>query len=248
MHQFPLMSRRCASALALCAAAVAGCDQGTTGPATISGAVPVLTAGQVASLDSAAQVIVLANPGNPQVTALVDSTLLVLTAGVQMTALNISTNLTPPPRDFVGIHRVFAHTGGSFATWTLVGFDDPANLTSIVEVSGFAQSAANTPPPTVNGTIGDGTGIVNALMLHINAGGSVTQWNASSGTVSFSSDASTGPCPGFVPTGVVTCAVEAMIVHFTASATSGSGGATARQATIAADVVVPAMRLTYAVP
>jgi hypothetical protein len=36
-----------------------------------------------------------------------------------------------------------------------------------------------------------------------------------------------------------------MHVHFTAAASSGTGGAGSRQATIASDVDVPTLRLTY---
>jgi hypothetical protein len=136
---------------------------------------------------------------------------------------------------------------GSWSTWTLVALDDPSALTSLIEVSGFAQSAGSSAPTAVTGTIGDGTGVVNALMLQVGAGGAVTKWNAATGTASFSSDAPPpgAACPGFTPTPVVTCALETMHVRFTASAPSGSGGAGSRQATLTTAAAVPAMRLTY---
>jgi hypothetical protein len=204
-----------------------------------------LTAAQVKSLDSSGQAIVQANPGNADLRSLVDSTLMVLTAGVEARRIGIATNLTTAPLYVVGVHRAVTRSTGSWSTWTLVAIDDPSKLVSLIEVSGFAQSAGATPPSAVSGTIGDGSGIVNAMLLQVAAGGAVTQWRASTGTVSFSSDAPGAACPGFVPTAVITCALETMHVRFTANAPSGTGGAGARNATLATETDVPAMRLTY---
>jgi hypothetical protein len=95
----------------------------------------------------------------------------------------------------------------------------------------------------VSGTIGDGKGIVNSLMLQVGTNGAVTQWNAGSGSASFTSDAPGAACPGFVATAKVTCALETMHVHFTANASSGASGS--RQASLPTDVDVPTMRLIY---
>ena len=203
------------------------------------------TAAHVGSIDSVGQEIVRANPGNPDLQSLVDSTLLVLTAGVQARRIDVATNLTAAPLYFVGIHRAVSRPQGSFSTWTLVALDDPARLASLIEVSGFAQSSGGAAPTAVSGTIGDGSGIVNALMLQVGAAGAVTQWHASTGTVSFSSDAPGAACPGFTPTPIVTCALETMRVRFTASSTGGTNGAGPRQASLSSEVEVPAMRLTY---
>src|SRR4051812_36778290 len=72
------------------------------------------------SLDSTAQVIVAANPGNGTLKSLADSTLLVFTAGVVAKRVNVSTNLTSAPLYFVGIHRTINRATGAFSTWTLV--------------------------------------------------------------------------------------------------------------------------------
>jgi hypothetical protein len=223
-------------------AACTGTDN--TGPSTAPDVLQ-LTAVQVAALDSSAQEIARANPGNPDLKSLVDSTLMVFTAGIQAKRVDIGTNLTSAPLYLVGIHRAVTRTQGSFSTWTLVALDDPSQLASLIEVSGFAQSAGSSAPTSVTGTIGDGGGIVNALLLQVGAGGAVTQWHASTGTASFSSDAAGAACPGFTPTPVMSCALETMHVHFTASASSGTGGAGSRQATLATEADVPAMRLTY---
>ena len=204
-----------------------------------------LTSAQVASLQGSAQQIARANPSDPDLKSLVDSTLMVLTAGVQAKRVAIGTDLTTVPLYLVGVHRAVVRAQGSFSTWTVVALDDPSNLVYLIEVSGFAQSAGGTPPSTVAGTIGDGSGVVNAMLLQVGNGGAVTQWHARSGTVSFSSDAPGAACPGFTPTPIVTCALETMHLHFTATAPNGSGGASARQATLPSDVDVPAMRLTY---
>jgi hypothetical protein len=204
-----------------------------------------LTAAQVKALDSSGQAIVQANPGNADLKSLVDSTLMVLTAGVEARRVGITTNLTTAPLYLVGVHRAVARSTGSWSTWTLVAIDDPAKLVNLIEVSGFSQSTGATAPPAVSGTIGDGTGIVNAMLLQVAAGGAVTQWRASTGTVSFSSDAPGAACPGFVPTPIVTCALETMHVRFAANAPSGTGGAGARNAALATESDVPAMRLTY---
>jgi hypothetical protein len=223
--------------------ACTGCDNTSTTP-EVSSEILVLTAAQLRSLDSSAGVIVQANPGNADLKSLVDSTLLILTAGVEARRIDLSTNLTSAPLYFVGVHRAVSRTSGSYSTWTLVGFDDPSRLANLVEVNGFAQTAGASPPPSVTGTIGDGTGVVNGMLLQVAAGGAVTQWRANAGSASFASDAPGAACPGFTPTPKVACALETMHVHFTATAPSGSGGAGARQAAVPVDVGVPTMRLT----
>jgi hypothetical protein len=239
-------------ALSLATVAVAlsasACGSDTTGP-IVNGDLLQLTGTQLAALDSTGGVIVTANPGNPDLKSLVDSTLDVLSAGIQAKRLALTTNFPTAPLFFVGIHRVFDHASAtnSFSTWTLVGFDDPTHLVNLVEVGGFAQAPSSVAPSAVSGTIGNGTGIVNALFLQVGTGGAVTEWHASGGTASFSSDpAATGAaCPGFTPTSVVTCTIETMRVHFTATAPAGTGGASAREASLPADVDVPTMRLNY---
>ena len=231
-----------ACAVSVLLAACGGTD--STGPDTAP-EVLQLTTKQVGALDSTGQVISQANPGNASLKALVDSTLLVLTAGVQAKRLDVSTNLTTKPLYFVGVHRAVGGVNGSFSTWTLVGMDDPEKLTSLIEVAGFAASASGTPPTFVAGTIGDGAGTVNGMLLAVGNGGAVTEWRATSGTVTFSSTPSNTACPNFTPNGNITCTLETMHVRFTISAPSGTGGASARQAAVAADVDVPAMRLTY---
>ena len=139
------------------------------------------------SLDSTGQVIVAANPGNPDLKSLLDSTLLVFTAGIEAKHIDVSTNLTTAPLYLVGIHRAFNRAGGSSSTWTLVALDDPAKLVNLIEVSGFAQNNTNAAPTTVTGSIG--TGFVNAMFLQVGSAGAVTQWHAGAGTVTFTSDA-----------------------------------------------------------
>lgn len=208
-----------------------------------------LSGAQLNSLDSSGQVIVDHNPGNPELQSLRDSTLLVLAAGVSVKRLDVTTDLTSAPLFFVGIHRAFNHAGGpsSFSTWTLVGFDDPSHLTSVVEVSGFKQTGGTSAPSSVTGTIGDGTGVVNALFLQVAAGGAVTEWHANAGSVTIASDSGSvgSPCPGFTPTPIVSCVMETMHVHFTATTPTGTGGASAKHATLSTDVDVPTMKLIY---
>jgi len=203
------------------------------------------TAAQIGSLDSTGQEIVRTNPGDADLKSLVDSTLSVLTAGVQAKRVAISTNLTTVPLYVVGIHRVVSSPGGSASTWTLVALDDPSRLANLIEVSGFAQSAGGTAPTSVTGTIGDQNNIGNALLMQVGAGGTVTRWGVTTGTASFSSGAPGAACPGFTPIPKFTCALETMHVRFTVSAPSGTGGAGPRQATVTSDTEVPAMRLTY---
>jgi hypothetical protein len=205
----------------------------------------LLTTKQVGSLDSTGRVITQANPDNGTLKSLVDSTLLVLTAGVEAKRLDVTTNLTTKPLYFVGVHRAVSRGSSAFSTWTLVGMDDPSKLESLVEVSGFAQTATGTAPASVSGTIGDGTGVVNGLLLAVGSGGSVTEWRAATGTVSFSSIASGTACPNFPASGNITCTLETMRVRFTMSAPGGAGGASARSAAVSTDVDVPTMRLTY---
>lgn len=201
------------------------------------------TSGSVKSLDSTGQVMVAANPGNPDIKFLLDSIFTVFTAGVQAKRFDATTNLTTAPLYFVGIHRAFASPGNSASTWTLIALDDPSHLGSLIEVSGFAQNATATAPSTVSGSIG--TGFLNANLFQVATGGAVTMWHAGTGTISFTSDAPGAACPGFTATPKVTCAMETMHVTFNVSATGGTGGAGARQASVATTIDVPAMRLTY---
>ncbi len=227
------------------ASALMACHDTTTTPQILGDRI-TFTAAQLNSLDSTGGVIETSNPTNGTLRSLVDSTLLVFTAGVEAQRLDITTNLTTAPLYFVGIHRVVNQSASSsFSTWTLVGMDDPSHLVNLIEASGFAQAGGPTAPSSVSGTIGDGTGVVNALFLQVAAGGSVTQWSANSGPASFSSDAPGAACPNFTPTAKVTCALETMHVQFAANASSGSGGAGARQASFPTSVAVPTMRLTY---
>jgi hypothetical protein len=224
-----------------CCAALA-CDTGIAIAPLASADKLVLTVLQVRSLDSSAQAMAQANPANGNLKSLVDSTLLVLTAGVEAKRLDVSTNLTTAPLYFVGVHRAYSRPTGSFSTWTLVGIDDPSHLANLVEVGGFAQSPGVAAPTTVGGTIGDGTGIVNGTLLQVGTAGAVTEWHANTGMASFTSDSPGAACPGFVPQPKVTCALETMHVQFTMTA-PGSGG-TSRQASVASIVDVPTMRLT----
>src|SRR6185437_2494466 len=237
--------------LTLVAASALACGHDSTAP-VVTGDDITLSAAQLGSLDSTGGVIVAANPGNPNLKSLVDSTFDVLTAGIQARRLDITTNLTTSSLLFVGIHRVYTHANGTnnFATWTAIGIDDPAHLTTLVEANGFNISGSGAAPSSVSGTIADGSGGGNALCLQVGTGGSVTEWIASGGTASFASDSSaTGAaCPNFTPTAIVTCTIETMHVHFSATASSGSGGAGARQASLPADVDVPTMRLNYRTP
>lgn len=248
------MSRHVRVPFRLClavVAATAACGHDTTAP-VVTGDDVTLSSAQLGALDSVGTVIVGANPGNFDLKALVDSTFDVLTAGIQARRLSITTDLTPSPLLFVGIHRVFTHAGGTnnFATWTAVGINDPSNLSTLVEVNGFAASSSGRAPESVSGTIGDGSGIVNGLFIQVGAAAAVTEWIARGGTASFSSDstATGSACPGFTPTPIVTCTVETMRVHFTETAPSGTGGAGARQASLPTDVEVPTMRLNYRTP
>ena len=230
-----------------CAIAMAFAACGDTDPTDPETAPDVLqfTTKHIGALDSTGQVITQANPGNGTLKSLVDSTLLVLTAGVEAKRLDVSTNLTTKPLYFVGVHRAVSRGNSSFSTWTLVGMDDPSKLESLVEVSGFAQSATAAPPASVTGTIGDGTGIVNGLLLAVGNGGSVTEWRVATGTASFASTTTGAACPNFQPTGNIACTLETMRVRFTMSAPSGTGSASARSASVTTEVDVPAMRLTY---
>lgn len=230
-------------------AAVVGCSSdsptGTTHtPPT--GDSFILTSQQALSLDSTGQVVVTANPDNGTLTSLQDSTLQVFTAGVTAQRVDVSTDLTTAPLYFVGIHRVVERESGSFSTWTVVGMDDPEALVNLVEISGFAQSGTATAPTSVSGTIG--TGAVNALFLKIATGGAVTQWDADAGTVSFSSDAPTVACPVANPAPNIACTIETMHVHFDVSAANDVSGGSGRHATVATDVDIPTMRLTYTGP
>jgi hypothetical protein len=243
-----LMNLAVRGAVAATAALALGC---ATGPTEETHRPPtgdsfLLTPGQVSALDSVGTAVVTANPGNGSLKSLLDSTLQVLTAGVTATRVNVTTDLTTAPLYFVGIHRVIERATGSFSTWTVVGMDDPEVLTSVMEVSGFAQNQTATAPSSVSGPLG--TGAVNALFLNVATGGVVTQWNGNNGTISFTSDAPTGACPVANPSANMTCTIETMHVRFDVTAANPNGGSTARHGVIATEVAIPTMRLTYTGP
>jgi hypothetical protein len=225
--------------------AFVACGSDTTSPVAVLDTL-VLTAGVLNSLDSTAQAAEQANPGNADLKALVDSSLLALSAGITAKRLDVSTDLTTSPLYFVGIHRAINQSsGGAFSTWTLVGFDDPKHLTTLIEVSGYANSGSGGAPSSVSAAIGDGAGIVNGRFFRVSDNGAVTEWTPTTGSASFVSDAAAGACPGFTPTSTITCALETMHVHFTATAPNGTGAAGSQQVSVMTDQPAPAMRLTY---
>ena len=118
-----------------------------------------------------------------------------------------------------------------------------ANFKSVVQTSGFAESTGGTAPSSVSGAIG--SGYANGQLLVINADGSVATFNYSSGSVSFRSDAPSGSCPRTNPSPATVCTLETMHVTFTLSATQSATGSLERHASIATEMSVPAMRLTY---
>jgi len=238
---------RATSIVAISALASLGaCGSDSTGPILPSDVIQ-LTGGQVSALDSAVQVAVDNDPSNPDLRALLDSTIDVLAAGVQAKRIDVNTDLTTAPLFFIGIHRAYTiAAGGSFSTWTVVGFDDPSHVSTMIDLGGFAPGGA-APPNSASGAIG-GDGVGNARFFQLAAGGAVTYWIVSSGTERFVSDSTThgGACPGFKPIPRVTCTVETLHLHFdVAAAGSVDGAAGARHATVPADVDVPTMRLDY---
>ena len=229
------------AALVLSPIVAVACGSDSTSPPASDDTL-IFTAARLSSLDSTAQVIRQTNATDPTLKSLVDSTLLVFTAGVTAKRVDVTTNLTTAPLYFVGIHRAWTSATGSSSTFNITGMDDPMNLTSIIEVSGFAPSTGSTAPSSVSGAIGGG-GFVNAQLLRVAAGGVVTMHYAMTGTVSFSVDAPGAACPGFTSTATVTCTLETMHVHFTVSE---ANGASSIAASVPVDVDVPTMRLNYA--
>jgi hypothetical protein len=81
-----------------------------------------------------------------------------LTVGVQAKRLDVNTDLTSVPMFFVGIHRAFSIAGGaSFSTWTVVGFDDPSHVTTMIDVGGYAAGGPSAPS-TASGSLPGGVG------------------------------------------------------------------------------------------
>ncbi|MBK7594362.1 MAG: hypothetical protein IPP98_00300 [Gemmatimonadetes bacterium] len=243
-------SRRALQATTCLAAAwlaALGCGDGMpTMPNPPTGAEFTLSQAQVSAMNTRAGHLADANPGNGSLQSLVDSTLLALQAGVVMKRVDVQTDLTTAPLYFVGLHRVIHQAGGgSFSTWTLVGFEDPAAFANVIQVTGFAQSASATAPSSVNGTIGDGMGIVNGQLLQVGAANSLTTWNVSTGTASFSSDAPSGPCPNGNPEPKTVCTLETMHVTFSITAAQLGAASPTRHATVTTEVAVPTIRLTY---
>ena len=219
--------------------AVAACHSGDLTNGSPPADQIVFTPGQINSLDSTAEVLKQNNSTDPTVKAMVDSTLLVLTSGVVAKRLDVATDLTSAPLYFVGVHRVY--TGSNpFATWTVIGMDNPSHLTSIVELGAFAPSKTE----SVSGPVSD---VLNGLLLSVGSGGSVTEWFVTSGSGSIASTATSTACPNFPSIPNVSCTLETMHVGFSIVGSSNSATGGTRQATVS-PVDVQAMRLTYTGP
>lgn len=215
--------------------AALGCESSTTISPDLGDAF-VLTAAQKQSLDSTGGVIVAANPGDATLQSLVDSTLEVLSVGIEARRLNVVTNFTTKPLYFVAIHRARAAASGSWSTWTVVGFDDPSHLTVLVEIGGFDENNSSVPPANLSAAIG--SGLVNGRMLEVAQGGAVTMYTAESGTASFESGAPGSACPNFTNTATVACVLEELTTHFDMTA----GG---KSATLSSASGVAGMRLDF---
>jgi len=163
---------RATSVVAITAlASLAACGSDNTGP-TLPSDVIQLTGGQVSALDSAVRAAVGSNPSNPDLKALLDSAIDALAAGVQAKRIDVNTDLTTAPLFFVGIHRAYSiAAGGSFSTWTVVAFDDPSHVSTMIDLGGFAPGGA-APPNSASGTIG-GDGVGNARSFHSPPGAAV---------------------------------------------------------------------------
>src|SRR5690348_691427 len=128
IHSSPLTQLARMGFLSCAAAALVACGGDSTSPPATPDSL-VLTGAVLKSLDSSAHAVEQANPGNADLKALVDSSLLALSAGVTAKRLDVSTDLTTAPLYFIGIHRAINESsGGAFSTWTIVGFDDPKHL------------------------------------------------------------------------------------------------------------------------
>jgi len=231
--------------LGLAAALLIGCGgDDPTQPAPPTGDTFILTSAQVNAMTDRAETVEQSNPGSTSFKSFVDSTLLALQAGVTMKRLDVTTNLTTAPLYFIGIHRVVNQSsGGSFSTWTLIGFEDPSAFANVVEVSGFAQSSTSTAPSTVSGPIGNT--IMNAQLLQVQPNNTIAVWNYSTGSASFASDAPTGACPNGSPQPKLTCSIENMTVTFNVTAAQSASSNITRSASVPVSVTVPALRLTY---
>jgi hypothetical protein len=221
-----------------------GNDDPTAPPPPPTGDSFTLSASQVSAMTDRAETVESSDPGNTSFKSFVDSTLLALQAGVTMKRLDVTTNLTAAPLYFIGIHRVVNQSnGGSFSTWTLIGFEDPSAFANVVEVSGFAQSSTSTAPTTVSGSIG--TGSINGQLLQVQPNNTVAVWNYSTGNASFTSDAPSGSCPNGSPQPRLTCSIENMTVTFNVTAAQSASSNITRNASVPVSVTVPALRLTY---
>jgi hypothetical protein len=216
---------------------ILACDGDPTTP-TPAPAQLTLSADQVSAMNARAGQVMSTNPSNTSFTAFVDSTLLVLQAGVTMRRLDVTTNLTSAPMYFIGLHRVVTQANGSsFSTWTLVGLEDPATFANVIQVSGFAQSSF-----AASGAIG--SGYANGQLLQVQSDGMVAVWNYSTGHANFVSDLPTAACPNGSPQPKLTCNLETMHVAFTVQSAQSAGSSVTRSASVT-DVTVPALRLTY---
>jgi hypothetical protein len=210
-HQEVIMQKILTAGLAL---VLAGCvETSAPNPAVLT----VLTAAQAAAVDAKLDQAVA---GSAELGWLADSASLVIRAGGTADTVTTDIGLGDGPTLFYGVslQRGVAILPNPFATFDAILFNDLANPTRFVIVSGWARGGT-TPPDGMAGNVASPQSFatVNAHVFAVE-GSAVTHWRATTGTVIFNNGIPGGPCPVFNAIPGVTCAVRDLITTATISA------------------------------
>lgn len=228
-------------AVAVLAAAVACSDNSPDDNGSIK-----LSASQATMLNTR---IDLAVAGTTELAWLADSANLALREGAVVDTVSITTDLGPGPYYGIGLQRAMYATNSPSATFDAILFNDPANPTRFIIVSGWAQGTS-LPPGAVSRVFGAPPS-TSSMSGHLYAidGTAVTHWRATAGSASLVNDGSAPPCTSFVATTLVSCESSGLKTTFAITASvRESGAATGTRTATMATATLRGIRLLFEVP
>jgi hypothetical protein len=188
-------------------------------------------------------------PVHPELAWLADSISLVISAGVEVDSVGLTTNLGGGPFYAVALQRAITLTGlNSSATFDAIFFNDPSNPTDFLIVDGWKQNNSAAIPTSVSGSFNNPqtTQTLNAHFFHVN-GTTVTAWRGTAGTATLTSGTtSTNSCLNITALGSATCSTTALTTAFTIStALADNGSALDTKNATLSTTDLPGIRLTF---
>jgi hypothetical protein len=143
-------------------------------------------------------------PVHPELAWLADSVDLVLKSGAEANLVAITTDLGTGPFWAVGLQRSVSGFPNSFATFDFIIFNNPSDPTDFIIIDGYHQVSGPTPPQLASGSFSSSSSGLSGHMFQV-VGSTVSAWRAEGGGGTLENVATSTACPGFQPTGGVTC-------------------------------------------